>query len=495
MTELCEGVTLHPGGRVEMSQAYLARAAAAVAAFDPAAFGELVPIAAARVTSARDTQRWVKALRKHTLALPKVRQVLKDPEHDDARLILLGRDEVGGQQQEQREQHRQHEQQQHGGAPGAGGSDGAAARERVVERARARLPADVVAEMDEHGVRIVVHDIQMDYSHLSAEQVLRRVLPSDVDVQTSFETIGHVAHLNVRDELRPYGALIGRVLLDKNAPRIRTVVNKTAKLENEFRVPELEVLAGDACLETEVRQYGAVFRLDYGKVYWNSRLEREHARLVARFAEGDAVCDMMCGIGPFAVPAALKGCTVWANDLNPDSTRYLRINAALNRVQARVHVSTECARAFVRRLSLREGVRFAHCVMNLPASAVEFLDAFRGAFDADFGALPLVHCYMFVRPDAADGLPQAESLRRQAQQMVEHHLGGPLDGPFEAHDVRDVAPNKHMMCATFRVPEAVGRLQPAEGAEGGAGGGDAKRQRTHAGDAHRAELAGAPRAP
>lgn len=39
--------------------------------------------------------------------------------------------------------------------------------------------------------------------------------------------------------------------------------------------------------------------------------------------------------------------------------------------------------------------------MNLPVSAIEFLDAFRGAFDraAWEGPLPCVHCYCFQRKD------------------------------------------------------------------------------------------------
>ena len=47
-----------------------------------------------------------------------------------------------------------------------------------------------------------------------------------MDVPTSFETVGHVAHLNLRDEALPYKRLIGRVLLEKNAGRIRTILNK-----------------------------------------------------------------------------------------------------------------------------------------------------------------------------------------------------------------------------------------------------------------------------
>lgn len=47
------------------------------------------------------------------------------------------------------------------------------------------------------------------------------------------------------------------------------------------------------------------------QVYWNSRLESEHKRLVDTFESGQIICDIMAGIGPFAVPAAQKGCKVY----------------------------------------------------------------------------------------------------------------------------------------------------------------------------------------
>ena len=39
-----------------------------------------------------------------------------------------------------------------------------------------------------------------------------------------------------------------------------------------------------------------------------SRLEREHTRLVDTFQAGQVVCDVMAGIGPFAVRGAQIGC-------------------------------------------------------------------------------------------------------------------------------------------------------------------------------------------
>lgn len=40
---------------------------------------------------------------------------------------------------------------------------------------------------------------------------------------------------------------------------------------------------------------------------------------------------MFAGVGPFAVPLALKGCQVYANDLNPRSYHFLKVNAQKNK--------------------------------------------------------------------------------------------------------------------------------------------------------------------
>jgi tRNA G37 N-methylase Trm5 len=86
------------------------------------------------------------------------------------------------------------------------------------------------------------------------------------------------------------------------------------------------------------------------------------------------------------------------------------------------------ARAFVRALA---GVPmpglgvvpccFDHIVMNLPASAVEFLDALGGAFVDDLWrgrSLPLVHCYSFLKEyeteDDLRKVPREHGVRARA---------------------------------------------------------------------------------
>ncbi|KAF5827454.1 Met-10+ like-protein-domain-containing protein [Dunaliella salina] len=320
--------------------------------------------------------------------------------------------------------------------------------------------------------------LQLDYSHLNADHVLKALLPEGVDAPSSFETVGHIIHLNLRENQLPYKYIIGQVLLDKN-PHVKTVVNKVGNIDNTFRVFAMELLAGEPRTEAEVMQHGIRFRLDLAQVYWNSRLEAEHHRLVQQYFEPkEVIADIMAGVGPFAIPAALQGCTVYANDLNPSSTHYLRINARLNRVTGAVHPFTLDGREFVRLLCTTPSHRCAaaaemhafvlqvlaltrryaavelhmhvllHAVMNLPASAIEFVDAFNGAFDPATwsGRLPLVHLYTFktAAESEADVLDKMQRI-----------MGGQFEAPPTVHWVRDVSPGKIMLCVTFRVPEAV----------------------------------------
>ncbi|KAJ0989447.1 hypothetical protein J5N97_007803 [Dioscorea zingiberensis] len=393
-------------------------------------------------------------------------------------------------------------------------------------------------------IEVVPHSLTLGYSYWGADHILKQILPAGVEIPSSFETIvkyllGHIAHLNITEELLPYKNVIAKVIYDKNQPRIKTVVNKVGTITNEFRVPKFEILVGEENMITEVKQYGATFKLDYSSVYWNSRLEHEHIRLVSLFNTGEIVCDMFAGIGPFTIPAAQKGCVVYANDLNPDSVHFLRSNARINRVEDHVYTYNMDARTFMRHLmavptqetkpegkfsvsggletdimAVNEEVNnedgklraateeyhdkgiydqkgpscssntihasvkrrsenckedqvvkdcevttinksnghakkrmraikassanvwehVDHVIMNLPASALQFLDVFRGLLQKNYckGLLPWIHCYCFMRSNETKELIIAEA---------ESMLNAKIDDPI-FHRVRDVAPNK-----------------------------------------------------
>ncbi|KAL4162152.1 hypothetical protein PRNP1_002700 [Phytophthora ramorum] len=287
--------------------------------------------------------------------------------------------------------------------------------------------------------------IPADYSYFAVDQVLSELLPKGMDIPSSFETVGHIAHLNLRDNQLPYKNIIGQVILDKNA-QIRTVVNKTDNIETKFRTFPMEVLAGDDDMEVEVHESKATFRFNYAEVYWNSRLQQEHLRVIRSIKPHDVVCDMMCGIGPFAIPVALNGSKVYANDLNPRSYHYLKENITVNQVEKLVTPYNLDGREFLAKL-LGEKKQFTQVLMNLPAIALEFLDAFPGQFDHWEGELPYIHCYCFSN---------ADDVKKDVKERAEKIMGGELDlARTSLHLVRDVAPKKVMVCISFQLPESI----------------------------------------
>lgn len=423
--------------------------------------------------------------------------------------------------------------------------------------------------------------VGVGYAQLSAQEVLSALLPAAVVPGCSFETVGHLAHLNLRDEALPYRSVIGQVILDKN-PQLKTVVTKVGVIHARWRTYDMAVLAGEPDTIAEVRQCGARFRLDASTVYWNSRLEREHERLCEEeFAKGQVLLDACAGVGPFAIPAAKRGLQVFASDLNPEAYAWLKVNVALNGCSGSVATGNYDAREAIRKAARGEldmetvdrdahkkeakerqrrkeaaaaapsgasgandaaaapsgagsandaaaaedgtsgasmaaagadgaesanggggaasrdasganapagvgrelaapaaalpprrvPIPFHHVVMNLPATAMEFLDAFNGAFPRalwpESVPLPTVHVYTFAPPGATPADLRA---------IAEGYLGGPLDADPRVVDVRNVAPNKHMYRVSFRVPRAVCMEHEGEaGSEGDSP--DAKRLR------------------
>lgn len=270
---------------------------------DKAAFTKTVNLAAACIRDNRNITRIRQALTKNNdaLSLDRLSAIIPDP---DASLAAKGRK--------------------------------ALLLKPAISPAKPESWGPVITELvsrDEVGV--VPYELQLDYEYWTYRDVLSALLPPELhdDIPSGFNTAGHVAHLNLRDQHLPYKQLIGQVLVEKNQ-HIRTVINKIDNVgtESEFRTFAYEVLAGPDDMNVEVSENGCLFKFDYSKVYWNSKLEKEHTRLVRMFTPGEVVCDVMAGIGPFAVPAGKRGVFVWANDYNPESFKYMEDATGRNKV-------------------------------------------------------------------------------------------------------------------------------------------------------------------
>ncbi|EED82762.1 predicted protein [Postia placenta Mad-698-R] len=307
------------------------------------------------------------------------------------------------------------------------------------------LPPEAQEYLKQESAEIVPHKLDLDYDYWIADDILASILPEELveEAPSGFASVGHIAHLNLKAEYLPYKHIIGQVILDKNAGHIRSVVNKTSTIDTKYRVFKMELLAGESDFIVCHHEQNCQFTFDFSEVYWNSRLHTEHGRLVDSFKPEGVVADVFAGVGPFAIPAAKRGCGVFANDLNPASYKYLKQNVKDNKVAELVRPFCEDGRSFIRSVfnrafdgpfrdpppkknsaQLRQERRknspppaprrrrITQFAMNLPESAIEFLDEFRGVLASanggeralsglygaeDSEAMPMIHCYCFTR--------------------------------------------------------------------------------------------------
>lgn len=271
---------------------------------------------------------------------------------------------------------------------------------------------------------------------------------------------------------------------------MRTVVNKAAKIDAEFRTFAVDLMAGEENYLTEVKENGVTYHLDFSKVYWNSRLGTEHCRIIEEIkciaktsdATSVVVFDVFAGVGPFSIPLARTGsCQVLANDLNPDAFHFLQENVRRN--SSKRHPLTtkqiKCfnldGRDFIRQVILpyyetasqSDSTEF-FMLMNLPGLAIEFLDVFRD-FKADFPTKPIhIRCYCFVRHslenDTSKSMKQTEAdtdTRKRVCEALgvefdaisvddqhENSSGTYLTG-WKVRFVRNTAPLRDMYCLQF----------------------------------------------
>ncbi|OPY32394.1 MAG: tRNA (guanine(37)-N1)-methyltransferase Trm5b [Methanomassiliicoccales archaeon PtaU1.Bin124] len=189
---------------------------------------------------------------------------------------------------------------------------------------------------------------------------LRELLP------TSFDIIGDIGIIRLPDELVPYRNEVGRALKEV-FPRLRTVA-LDAGVKGEYRVRDLEVIAGDPELETVHLEYGLRLYIDPSKAYFNPRLANERKRVASLVQPGEFVVDMFAGVGPFALMIAKysQAQAVAAIDINHDAVELMRRNIATNHI-TNVHPIEGDSRQAVFDLPCSDRL-----VMNLPHTAREF---------------------------------------------------------------------------------------------------------------------------
>jgi tRNA (guanine37-N1)-methyltransferase len=201
-----------------------------------------------------------------------------------------------------------------------------------------------------------------------------------------YDLLGDTAIIEFRGS-RP-AAKIAALQLMKFDDRIHTVLLKAGPVEGKYRTRKLSYIAGIKKYKVEYRENGCLFRFDPRKTFFSSRLSFERSRILNAAKDGEDVCVMFAGAGPFAIEIAkkFKGSMVTAIEENPASVRYMRENIRINRTPNVIPVIGD-----VKKVAKNYRNSSDRIIMPLPWSSLDFL----GEAAAVAKKAATVHIYIF----------------------------------------------------------------------------------------------------
>jgi tRNA (guanine37-N1)-methyltransferase len=273
-------------------------------------------------------------------------------------------------------------------------------------------------------------------------QALEKTLPSHLlaSLPQALDIIGDIAIIEVPPELKTYENLIGEATL-KTHRNIRTVLAKAGAISGTYRLREFTFIAGEHKTQTVHREFGCQYHVDIAKAYFSPRLSHEHQRVASLVQTGETVVDLFAGVGPFSVLIAKKNLKVkvYAVDINPEAVELLKVNVRVNRVENRVFPLLGDAKQIT---SNKLHGLADRVIMNLPETAIEFVDAACQAIKPQGG---IIHFYAFVRsPDSIENLKlRFSEATRKAGRKVESFL--------YAKSIRETAPYESQIVLDAKV--------------------------------------------
>jgi tRNA (guanine37-N1)-methyltransferase len=204
--------------------------------------------------------------------------------------------------------------------------------------------------------------------------ILKNVLPpEDISkLYSAFDIVGSIIILRIPDSLNSRKHIIADTVL-MNIKSAKSIFAQTSAVQGDYRLRNLEYLAGVNCTATEHREHGCRFKVDVSKTYFSPRLSTERMRISKMIADNEIITNMFAGVGTYSILIAKsnKTCKVYSIDSNPIANELALVNAQLNKVRERVIPICGDAREVIVKQLRGTSTRV---LMPLPEKAKEFVD-------------------------------------------------------------------------------------------------------------------------
>lgn len=227
------------------------------------------------------------------------------------------------------------------------------------------------------------------------KNILSNILSSDEvsQVYSAFDQIGDIVIIKIPNELMPKKKFIADTIL-AHVKSAKAVFAQVSPVRGDYRVRNLEFIAGENRTITEYREHGCRFRVDVAKTYFSPRLSTERLRIANMVGEGETIVNMFAGVGTYSILMARmnKTCKVYSIDSNAVAAELCEANAKLNKVQDRVVSIHGDAGEVIKDKLAGQADRV---LMPLPESAKEFVDSAVLALKKK----GVVHYFIHIRAD------------------------------------------------------------------------------------------------
>lgn len=206
------------------------------------------------------------------------------------------------------------------------------------------------------------------------KQVLGSILTPEetAQVYSAFDQVGDIVIIKIPDDLAAKKQVIAKAIL-ANVKTAKAVFAQVSAVKGDYRVRDLEFLAGENRTITEYKEHACRFKVDVAKTYFSPRLSTERLRIAKMVGDNETIVNMFAGVGTYSVVIAKtnKTCRVYSIDSNSAASELDKINAKLNKVHDRVVSICGDASEVIKEQLVGQADRV---LMPLPERAREFVE-------------------------------------------------------------------------------------------------------------------------
>ncbi len=275
-------------------------------------------------------------------------------------------------------------------------------------------------------------------------QALSEVVGEEQALQISkgIDIIGDIAILKSLPDLGKINHTLGESLI-RILPNIKTILRQSSAVQGEYRLRDLEWLAGEKKTITTHKEFGCIYRVDVAKAYFSPRLSTERDRVAKDIeaslrGQSEVIINMFAGVGSFSILIAkrVKGVKIYSIDINADAVCDMVKNIRLNKVSKKVTACLGDAGGLIDSLFHHSAGRI---LMPLPERAHEFLPY---AFKALKKSGGVIYYETFIHANKGeDPIQKAEKETRKLVYNFDYSIRGRVIrevGPFWLQIAQDI---------------------------------------------------------